>query len=63
MTLKFDRSTIRRTTLLDIAKQKLFQDYTDVSLDVYFEKSRNTGDKQLKVPEDDFRLAIQEIFD
>ena len=58
MTLKFDRSTIRRTTLFDIAKQKLFQDYTDVSLDVYFEKSRNTGDKQLKVPEDDFRLAI-----
>lgn len=63
ITLKFDRSTLRRNSLFDVAKIKVFEDVTGQQLAEFWGSNGEIQGKQLKVPEDDFRLTLQEIFD
>jgi len=50
--------------LFDQAKQKVFSDFTNTNLNDYFAtQTQQLQHQSLQVPEDDFRLAVQDIFD
>jgi len=64
--LRIDKHTDKRSTVFDLAKMKIHKDLLSKGNDAYYEDPSSGGtfkERVIKVPEDDLRLAIQEVHD
>lgn len=61
--MKIDRNTSKRGTLFDSAKLKVYREHMEGRSDLNVDSMKPGEEHQVRVPEDELRLAIQELHD